>query len=174
MLKKSLIGVVLVALMAVPAFSGHLKRYDWPVEFVALEIPDLEIPVFIDVGLMVEIVNQKDLKKGFTLTQTDFGQYEGCITVEVKCNYDLILGASMTLNALGEEMKNQQGSKTKITVTIDDPSVPATLCDTVAERELCVKITGLSIVHVPYGKKQEIGTVTLNVKPAFDAMWEDP
>jgi hypothetical protein len=164
MLKKSILGVVLLALVAMPAYAGHLKKYDWPCEFKFLDL--CEIPIYMNVGLYVEILDQDDLK--IVLEQDDIDTYSGCCTIQIKSNFDLILGCYVLDN---DASKAMGGS---FSCTIDPSEIPATLCDCVAEAEVCVVYDEVAIVHVEFGKNIEVGTLVVQVKPGFECTWEDP
>jgi len=169
MLKRSLIGVVLLTLLAaLPVSAGEIKAHSWPVEFKPLDF-DFTIPVYMDVGLYVEITNEKDLKKGFTLDQTAIDKYEGCIEVKIKSNFDLILGCKCALTDAGKLMKAKIDK-----CWIDEPLVPKTLSEGEEKRKLCLKLKDVKLVHHDFGKKVHVADCTLTVKPAFEAEWVDP
>jgi hypothetical protein len=168
MLKKTLIGVVLLTMlgiMIVPVTAGELKRYDWPCEFAWVDI-NCEIPIYMNVGLYVEILDQDHL--AIYLEQEDIDTYSGCCNIQIKCNFDLILGCYVLDN---DTSKAMGGS---FSCSIDVPEVPATLCNCVEEREVCVTYDRVGLSHIDYGKNIEVGTVIIQVKPAFECSWEDP
>jgi spore coat polysaccharide biosynthesis protein SpsF (cytidylyltransferase family) len=165
MLKKSILGVVLLALVAMPAYAGHMKRTDWPCEFKFVDLCD--IPVYMNVGLYVEILDQHLLK--IILEQEDIDTYSGCVTIYIKSNFDLILGCYTELKDAGQQMGG------KMTCEINpDTFVPKTLCEGVAEREVCVNYDKVGITHHDYGKDILVGDVIIQVKPGFECLWEDP
>jgi len=164
MLKKSILGVVL-ALVAMPAYAGHMKAYSWPCEFKFLDL--CEIPVFMDVGLYVEILDQDELK--IVLEQEDIDTYSGCVTIQIKSNFDLILGCYTKDNDASKAMGGSLSCEIK-----PDVFVPKTLCETVAEREVCVTYDEVAIVHHDFGKNIEVGSVVIQVKPGWECEWVDP
>jgi hypothetical protein len=165
MLKKSILGVVLLALVAMPAYAGHLKAYSWPCEW-AWQDTSCEIPIFMNIGLFVEILDQDDLK--IVLDQEDINLYTGCVTIQIKCNFDLILGCYVKDNAASQAMGGS------FTCTIDVPEVPKTLCACTEEREVCVEYKDLDIVHLDFGKNIQVGTAVIQVKPNIPCEWIDP
>jgi hypothetical protein len=167
MLKKTLIGVVLLTMLGiaiVPATAGEIKSYDWPCEFKFVDLCD--IPVYLDVGLYVEILDQHALK--IKLEQEDIDTYSGCVTIKIKTNFDIILGCYVVGNDISKDMGGF------FSCNIDDPFVCKTLCETVAEREVCVKYDKVNIVHHDFGKNIRVGTAIIQVKPGFECTWEDP
>jgi len=168
MLKKILSVVVLLTVLGmavVPATAGELKRYDWPCEFKFVDLCD--IPVYMNVGLYVEILDQHMLK--ILLEQEDIDTYSGCVTIDIKSNFDLILGCYTELKEAGLEMGGKMSCEIK-----PDTFVPKTLCNTVAEREVCVKYDKVKITHHDYGKDVLVGNVIIQVKPGFEYTWVDP
>jgi len=165
MLKKSILGVVLLALVAMPAYAGHIKATGWPCEFKFLDI--CEIPITMNIGLYVEILDQDKLK--IELDQDDIDTYSGCCTIQIKSNFDLILGCYVIDNDASKAMGGSFTCEIK-----PDPFVPKTLCVGVEEREVCVTYDEVSIVHLDFGKGILVGTAVVQVKPGFDCTWEDP
>jgi len=164
MLKKSILGVVLFALVAMPAYAGHLKAYDWPCEF-SWKDTSCEIPIYMNIGLYVEILDQDNL--AIYLGQEDYDTYSGCVTIQIKCNFDLLLQCYVKDN---DASKAMGGS---FTCTIDVPEVPATLCTCVEEREVCVTYDEVDLSHIAFGKNVQVGVAVIQVKPV-GILWVDP
>jgi hypothetical protein len=155
MLKKSLIAVTLVSLLAASAYAGHIHIPPpcfWPPVYECLEV--CEIPVFMDVGMYIEILCQEDLV--IKLVQVAFATYEGCVDIRIKSNFNAELGCKV------EATGKVPGT---YTCSIDDPKVPATLCSTIAVREVCVKAEDVSIVHITPGTDVHVADVTITAKP---------
>jgi hypothetical protein len=168
MLKKTLIGLVLLTTLGiaiVPATAGHIKAYTWPCEFKFLDLA--EIPVYLDVGLYVEILDQDQLR--IKLEQEDIDTYSGCVTFQIKSNFGLILGCYTKDNDASKAMGGSLSCEIK-----PDVFVPKTLCETVAEREVCVTYDEVAIVHHDFGKNILVGSVVIQVKPGWECEWVDP
>jgi len=56
MLKRSLVAVAVVALLAMTVQAGEIKTHTWPCDFKALEITS--IPVVMDIGYYIKIKDQ--------------------------------------------------------------------------------------------------------------------
>jgi hypothetical protein len=154
MLKKALIAVAVVAMLAASAQAGHVKKYDWPGHWVWDCVDICDIPVYMKIGMYIEILDQDKLE--IIMKQTAWKEYKGCVTIKIKCNIDILLSCSYSNNGvIPGEYK----------CTIDDPCVLKTLSDTVAQREICVEGKKVEIVHAEPGGKVRVGTVTLCVKP---------
>jgi hypothetical protein len=126
MVKKSLIAIALVGMLASTSFAGDLaKGYwkfddNWPfkieVEWEELEL--CQIPIFIDIGMYIELVDCNkldkwgdpvkkivleqiqcaDLKQGGSgegKTGTEFPCYSGCENLTVLSNFDAVLGLKL-------------------------------------------------------------------------------
>jgi len=110
MLKKSLIVLAILA-MALPVVASEpeqttdklkkyvdekamLKSYGWPISFEYVDITGFLVPVKMDVGLFLEILNMKSvIDEGIYIKQppppsTTIDVYEGCsIPMKIKCNF---------------------------------------------------------------------------------------
>jgi len=93
MLKRSLIAIVAVALVATMANAGTIKTHDWPCQFVPVEITS--IPVLMDVGYYVRVVDQsKKIKMNQKTGEPT--NFKGCVDLEIKTNFNLTLSCSIT------------------------------------------------------------------------------
>jgi hypothetical protein len=147
--RKSLftIGLLLV-LLAAPAPAGEIKVYDWPTHFIPQEVA--AIPVVLDVGFWMEIVNQYVKIK---LHQVSLHTYEGCVDLQVRTNFNLTLSSSITpTGAIGGSY-----SSSILGPDIDVPGGTATLC---------AKLTNANLVGKPGGSKNvHVATITVKVVP---------
>jgi hypothetical protein len=93
MLKRSILAVAVVALLAVGVQAGEIKTHDWPCTFVALEITS--IPVVMDIGYYVRIKDQDKLKIKLVQDEQDIHKFKGCVDMVVESNFNLVLSASI-------------------------------------------------------------------------------
>lgn len=99
MLKKSLLAVALVALLASMASAGEVKLDDWPSTIIYNPEKIADIPVVMDIGYWVFIPDQDDLQ--IKLHQTSAAghsgkhAFEGNTDMEVRSNFDLTLSTSI-------------------------------------------------------------------------------
>jgi hypothetical protein len=128
MLKKSLFVVAAVALLAATAQAGEVKTHSWPTSYVAVEVAD--IPVVMDIGYWVSILDQDDLK--IELQQQDIHTYEGCCDITIECNFNLKLSCSITSTGAvpGDYGCSITGAE------IDSPGGSATVCATLTDANL--------------------------------------
>jgi hypothetical protein len=177
MLKRSLIAVAVVALLASGVQAGEIKAHCWPCSFVALEITS--IPVTVDIGYYVQIRDQDKLKIKLKQDSTNFNNFSGCLgqggktTMQVRTNFEMKLAASVS---------KASGIEGSFTVSLTDPSSDAsgggyggTAEITVAPGEtfvpVCVKLAGndktlFSITgNKSPGTNVQIATVKITVKP---------
>jgi len=151
MLKRSLIAVVAVAVLATVAQAGYIKTHDWPTTYVPQELTS--IPVLVDVGYYVKVLDQTKKIKMHQKTgaPTDF---EGSVTIKVRTNFDLTLIAAIspkgTISAsswgcsLAPENVNA-GTTTDVVVT--------------------ATANGLAVENVPANTEAEVATVKISVVP---------
>ena len=148
MLRPGLIAICVAALVTTAAPAGELKFHAWPVAYVPVEVVD--IPVVMDVGFWVDIVNQDDVIK---LHQVSIHRYEGCLDLEVHCNFDLTLDCSIISTGAidGRYACSLQDPD------IDVPGGTATVCAQLVDADLDGQPGGSRDVHV--------ATVTITVVP---------
>jgi hypothetical protein len=175
MVKRMLIAIAVVALAAssVQAFdypedsnqplNGKVKKDDgWPFEYVAVDL--CEIPVFMDVGMYVQVLECEKrkivLKQGDCVelgkTTDDFPCYKGCDSeVQVRANFAAVLGTKLS--------KATDSPITEWSASIDDPLIPG---DGVYKKvEVCVLAWKTEIWRSNPGDEVEVGSVYLTVKP---------
>jgi len=155
MLKKSLFAFAVVAMLAVMAQGGEIKTHQWPTGgYVPLDIT--EIPVLMDVGYWVRIKDQDKLK--IKMSQNTTHEYAGCKAMVVQCNFNVILGCSISSNGVipGKYDCGWNGTTTK-TVAVASPGATVDICAQVKDANLNGVAGGSNNVQV--------ATVTINVVP---------
>jgi len=136
------------ALLTTTVSAGEVKCRVWPVGYVPQEIVD--IPVVMDVGYWVHIVNQDDVIK---LQQVSIRQYQGCVDLEVRCNFNLTMSCSIAATGAidGQYSCSLQGAD------VDVPGGMATVCAQLDNPDLAGRPGGSTNIHV--------ATVTIRVAP---------
>jgi len=86
-----LIVGLLAVLWTAAAPAGEIKTHYWPSAPIPLEIAS--IPVVMDVGYWIKIVNQNAFIK---LKQKSINTYEGCTDLQIRCNVDLAMSCSIS------------------------------------------------------------------------------
>jgi len=152
MLKRSLIAVAVVALLAVGVQAGEIKTHDWPCQFVALEITS--IPVVMDIGYYVRIKDQDKLKIKLVQDEVDIHKFKGCTDMVVEANFNLVLSAS--ISATGAVAGDYSVSLDPS--SLNAPGGTVHVCATLANAVLTGQPAGTSDVQV--------ATVKIKVKPA--------
>jgi hypothetical protein len=152
MLKRSLIAVVAVAVLATVAQAGYIKTHDWPTTYVPQELTT--IPVYVDVGYFVKVLDQSKKIKMHQITGKP-QDFEGSVVIKVKTNFDLTLiaainpkGAPYTASSWGVNLNPENvnaGTTTDVTVT--------------------ASCAGLAIENVPANTEAEVATVKISVVP---------
>jgi hypothetical protein len=151
MLKKSLFVVALVAMLAVMAQAGEIKTHQWPTGgYVPMKIT--EIPVTMDVGYWVKIVDQDKLK--IKLNQDSIHEYQGCTAMKVQCNFNVILSCSITKN--GSVPGDYACSISA--PAVNSPGATVDVCATLKKADLSATPGGTNNIQV--------ATVIINVVPA--------
>lgn len=153
MLKKSLFVVALVAMLAVMAQAGEIKTHQWPTGgYVPMKIT--EIPVTMDVGYWVRIVDQDALK--IKMNQVQIHEYSGCTAMTVQCNFNVILSCSIS-PALNNPVPGDY-SCSITNPTINSPG---------GTTDVCAKLLNANLGTTPGGTNNiHVATVIINVVPA--------
>lgn len=154
MLKKSLFALAVVAIMAASVQAGHVKLYDWPGHWVWDCVEITRIPVYMKIGMYIEILDQDKLE--IVMKQDAWREYSGCVTIKIKTNFNAELSCSFN---------NVAAPPGEYSCKIVGGCVPATLSDTVAERQVCVEGKKVNIVHALPNNKLYIGEAVVCVKP---------
>jgi hypothetical protein len=187
MLKKTLIGLVVLSFLAIPAMAAEqsvgdafqLKAHDWNATIVFQPIDlDFKVPVYMDVGLYFEINNKKDLvDTGIKITQKSIHVYEGCsIAMNIQTNFDMVLSATIAATDLGSAL----GGEWKVEVRDEacetkSETVLKTLSPVTEKRKIWVQLKDPKVFELDFGKNKHVANVTLNVKPKdIEYLWVDP
>jgi len=152
MLKRSILAVAVVALLAVGVQAGEIKTHEWPCTFVALEITS--IPVVMDIGYYVRIKDQDKLKIKLVQDEQDIHKFKGCTDMVVESNFNLILSASISKTGAidGEYSVSLDPS------TANKGSTTVKVCATLIKAVLTGQEAGT--------KDVQVATVKIKVKPA--------
>ena len=155
MLKRSLIAVAAVAVLASIAPAGEIKIHNWPCAFIPQEIA--EIPVVMDIGYWVRIKDQDKLK--IKLQQNSVHEYEGCSNMVVQCNFNVELSCSISATgAVGGKYSCwfDDGDTNNVT-PVDSPG---------ATVSICAKVKDANLNNVAGGTNNvQVATVKISVVP---------
>jgi len=176
MVKKSLIVIAVVALIAATAQAGDIFTKDkdvsykedgrWPYVYIPVEI--CKFPVYMEVGYFVTIEDCEKLEivleqvncsgdNGIGKSSGDFPCYLGCEKFEARSNFDAIFGAE--LKKIGGVL-----DKTDIYFSEDDDNeIPGD--GSWHDVEICIKAWKAKIYKAEPDDEVEVGEVTITVKP---------
>jgi hypothetical protein len=151
-MKKALVAMAVVALLAVSVQAGEIKLHNWPCTFVSVEITS--IPVVMDIGYWVKIKDQDKLKIKLVQDETDIHKFKGCVDMKVENNFNIVLSCS--ISATGAVPGDYSCS-------VDPANVPAG-GGTV---KVCATLTKADLSKTPGNSKDvQVATVKIKVKPA--------
>ena len=150
MLKKSLLVIAAVALIASVAQAGAIKVHEWPSTTVTTydKIEICTIDVIMDVGYWIHIKNQNWKLEVIQVTPL---QYEGCLDLQVECNFDIKLYCSIVgiIPGTWSCWFDNNGE-------VDAP------CGTIA---LCAKVTNVNLGAYSPADNVPAATITVKAKP---------
>ena len=191
MVKKTLIALALVALLATMSQAAYVEEpfqpyygfedgdhaavkvegkdsptFLWPYEVKYKSLEICTIPIFMKVGMYVQILECGKSSKHIVLEQVDCGVvgkggdhypcYKKCVELTVRSNFDVKLGTSLT--------KNDSGLIDGWTSYFDNGDV--VIGDGTDQKVLlCVEAWKAKLFKAKAGDKVAVGSVTITVKP---------
>jgi hypothetical protein len=154
MLRKCVIGISLLLLLLLSLQATSEARIFGSLAYAPERV--CNIPVVMDVGMYVEILDVQDLS--IKLQQVEFDTYEGCTEIRIKSNFDLQLMCKIKPTGIVPG---------KYSCWIDNPKVPLDLSENVAVRNVCVKAEKVKILYTAPGSDVHVADVTITVMPGF-------
>ena len=159
MLKKSLIAIAVLAVVA-PAFAGSVMVHDpWTYTKVYTPVPVATIDVIMDVGYYINIVDITPIKisqNGSVGNGNPYINYKGCATTDVQTNF------AATLSATVASKNTAVGDSSHYSVTLNPTSIPVGTTPV----QICVTGVNLDITALTGGAKdQKVAEVTISVLP---------
>ena len=151
MLKRSLLAVAVVALLAVGVQAGELKTHTWPCDFVPQELTSIK--VYMDIGYFIKV---QDQNKKIKLVQdtVDLHKFSGCVEIKIDTNFNATLSCEITATGAVPGDYSCSVSPSAISAGI---GVAVNVCATVTNADLAVTAGPTNDVHV--------ATVKIKVKP---------
>jgi len=152
MLRKNLIGVTLLLVLPI---SMHAEIIDGGFRSL-LYLPEKKcvIPVTMDVGMYVEILDVKNMS--IKLEQVEFDTFEGCTEIQIKSNFDLELVCKVKPTGMVPG---------KYSCSIDNPKVHLDLSENVTVRNVCVRAENVKVLYTAPGLDVHVADVTITVVP---------
>ncbi len=169
MVKKCLIAIALLAFLATTVQAGDNAENPWKFDdhwpWVYLELEICQIPVYMDVGMYVDL---KDCgKKEIILKQVtcpagrNFPCYKGCVNFDIRANFEVKLGTK--LYKLGPVIKNWEAKIYLPDESAEDYIIPGD--GNYHTRRVCVEAWEAQIWTNAPGDKVLVGEVAITVKP---------
>jgi len=152
MLKRSIIAILAVAVLATVAQAGYIKTHSWPTRYVEQEL--MSIPVKIDVGYYVRVADQNKVIKMSQVTSAPWN-FTGNCTINVKANFNLTLSAVCT--SKGVATADSWGA------SVNPANVDSGIATDVV---VTATATNLKVENIPAGTSNlEVATVKISVVP---------
>jgi hypothetical protein len=153
-MKKGLLIVAAVLMLAGAAQAGEVKLHHWPCAFVPQKI--FCIPVILDVGYWIRVKDQT--KKKIELNQISIHEYDGCITFEIEANFNATLSCTIEKFAANDITQ----SDTVLSCSV----APANIGPGKTNITVCAHITNANLANLPGGADDvQVATVCLWVVP---------
>jgi len=148
MSRRSLLIGLLTILCASAAHAGEIKWHLWPCAPIPQEVTT--IPVVMDIGYWIEVVNQNAIIK---LKQVTIHNYEGCTDLQIRTNSNIRLSCSIAPTGIipGTYSCYINGAD------INPPGGHASVC---------AKLTNANLAGRPGGTRDlKVAVVTVRVVP---------
>jgi hypothetical protein len=169
MVKKCLIAIALLAFLTTTVQAGDEAENPWKFDdhwpWVYLELEICQIPVYMDVGMYVDM---KDCgKKKIVLKQITcpdgkkFPCYTGCTAFEIRANFEVKLGTK--LYKIGDVIKNWSAKIVLDDLVTEDYIIPGD--GNYHKRNICVDAWEAQIWKAAPGDQVLVGEVAITVKP---------
>jgi hypothetical protein len=151
-MKKGLLIVAAVLMLAGAAQAGEIKLHIWPCAFVPQDL--MTIPVTMDIGFWIRVKSQT--KYVIKLSQIDIHTYDGCVTIPVETNFNATLSTTIArVTTVGN-----------IGGTLTSSVTPSTITPGTTNVSVCAHITDANIGAFAGGTKDvQVAVVTLKVVP---------
>jgi len=181
MIKRTLIAIALVALLATsanaaisehyfPVGDHHAVKVDgketvdfrWPYSISYKALTVCNIPIKMNVGMYVQVLDCKNKK--IVLNQVgcgdigkgdgDYPCYLGCVEFDARANFDVKFGWVLNRSdIIADSEAYYEGGD-----TIPGDGDPHTL-------KICVKAWNVKLYKAAYGEEKDVGSVDITVKP---------
>ena len=136
--------------------GSHSERkaesWNWPATYDYQDIA--VIPVHMDIGFWIKVVNAKDLR--INLKQVEIHKYSGCVDVTIQCNVNIKLSVSWSKKT-GVDLGGYSSSVSVTPSSLAAPGGTVSVCLTLSSVDLSKLLGGTNCF--------EVGSVTLKVRP---------
>jgi hypothetical protein len=155
-MKKGLLIVAAVLMLAGAAQAGEIKLHVWPCAFIAQDL--MTIPVTMDVGYWIRVKSQT--KYVIKMAQIDIHTYDGCVTIPVECNFNATLSTKIDkFTANGDITAGGW-------VGLSSSVTPSAITPGTTNVSVCAHVTNANLGALVGGAKDvQVATVTLKVAP---------
>jgi hypothetical protein len=151
-MKKGLLIVAGVLMLAGALQAGEIKLHDWPCALVPQNFMTMDVKM--EVGYWIRVQNQSG--QVIVLSQTDIHTYDGCKTIAVQCNFNATLAASITAVPVNG---GNVGTFT-VTITPTQISMPG------GNVTVCAHLTNADLTKIAANSGQvKVATVQITVVP---------
>jgi hypothetical protein len=181
-MKKGLLIIAAVLMLASVAQSGQLKNTCWPCTFTPIKLTSLKVTM--DIGYFVRWNNQNGVIK-LTQQSDNVTQYKGCASYKVESNFNAQLSfANPAVTPFTDVVDVWQsgpgGTSGSATMGPDQATQGSTM--TLAGPTpkggtpvwVCVTLTNVLLANATPQNNVQVATVTINVVPTAAQSWPTP
>lgn len=151
-MKKGLLIVAAVLMLAGAAQAGEIKLHVWPCAYIAQDL--MTIPVTMDIGYWIRVKSQT--KYVIKMSQVDIHTYDGCVTIPVECNFNATLSASIAKYTVNGDVSG----------TFSCSITPSTITSGTTNVSVCAHLVNANLAAIAGGTKDvQVAIVTIKVVP---------
>jgi len=151
-MKKGLLIVAAVLMLAGAAQAGEIKLHTWPCQLITQDL--MTIPVTMDIGFWIRVKSQT--KYVIKMSQTDIHTYSGCVTIPVECNFNATLSCSIAKYTVNGDVSG----------TFTCSVTPSAITPGTTNVSVCASLTNANLLTMTGGANDvQVATVTLKVVP---------
>jgi len=151
-MKKGLLIVAAVLMLAGAAQAGEIKLHVWPCALIPQDF--MSIPVTMDIGYWIRVANQNKIV--IKMNQIDVHTYDGCVTIKVETNFNATLSASIQKYTVNGDVSGS------FSVTIN----PALVTPGSNNVQVCAHLVNANLGAIAGGTKDvQVATVFIKVVP---------
>jgi len=168
-MKKGLLIVAAVLMLAGAVQAGELKVHNWPCTFVAKQF--MTIPVTMDVGYYILVKSQSKYTIHMDQLAPDKVDYAGCVTIPVMCNFPATLTLQIAkFTANGDAVAGGGSLKAYFS---NDPTITSFNITAIGttQVQICASLTNAQIGNLTGGQNNvHVADVTVFVVPTAGAI----
>jgi hypothetical protein len=163
-MKKGLLIVAAVLMLAGSLQAGEIKLHQWPCAFVAQQF--MTIPVKMDIGYWIRVKGQDGISIKLSQKSGTIHDYSGCTNITVESNFNATL--TMSIAQAGSAIPaGQSVGNLSCDFGTTNPTQTATVTPGSTVLQVCAYLSNANLSISAGGTKGvQVGLITIMVAPS--------